>query len=138
MVVLSGDHGERLAGAKALLQSGVAPTLVMAGAPDSSEAVLLCQGGQVFEVICLRPLPDNTRAEARATAALASSRHWRSVVVVTSIPHVARSRLLFSRCFTGRLDVVGAELPYGGSQAIAADVHEVLGLVYARSWARSC
>ncbi len=138
VVVLSGDHGERLALAKRILQAGVAPTLVMAGSPDSLEAEQLCQGGRSFEVVCLRPEPDSTRAEARATAALASRRHWRTVVVVTSTQHVTRARLLFSRCLTGRLQVVGANLPFGGFLAVQARVHEVLGLLYARIWARGC
>lgn len=138
LVVLSGDHGERLARAKELMARGVAPTLVLAGAPDSSEVLRLCGGGQDFEVVCLRPEPDSTRAEARATAALAARRGWRTVVVVTSVPHVSRARLLFRRCFRGRTQVVGAALPYGGRLAVQARVHEVVGLLYAWTWARGC
>lgn len=105
-----------------------------------AEDVQLCQGGQAFEVVCLRPRPDSTRAEARATAGLAASRHWSTVVVATSRPHVSRSRLLFSRCLRGhsQVQVVGAALPYGGATATHAWTHEVFGLLYAWTWARGC
>lgn len=138
IVVPSGDHGERLAKAMSLLRAGVAPTLVMVGQPDSAQDQALCLGGQPFEVVCLRPQPDSTRAEARSTARLASSRHWRTVVVATSTPHVTRARLLFSRCFAGRTETVGAKPPLKRRDAARARAHEVLGLLYSRIWARTC
>ncbi|HEX2118886.1 MAG TPA: ElyC/SanA/YdcF family protein, partial [Acidimicrobiales bacterium] len=109
LVVLSGDHGERLARAKELLAGGVAPTLVLVGTPDSAENLDMCAGRTTFDVVCLRPEPDNTRTEAAATAELARDRDWEALVVVTSTPHVSRARLLFDRCFPGTLDVVGAD-----------------------------
>lgn len=131
VVVLSGDHGERLARAKELLAAGLAPTLVLVGAPDRLENLELCAGPSTYDVVCLRPEPDSTRTEAAATAQLARERNWRSIVVVTSKPHVTRARLLFDRCFPGSLDVVGADLPFGGAQARAVMIHEWLGLFYA-------
>jgi uncharacterized SAM-binding protein YcdF (DUF218 family) len=131
LVVLSGDHGERLARAKQLLAAGVAPVLVLVGTPDSVENLDMCQGDSKYTVVCLRPDPDSTRAEAAATAQLARSRHWKTLTVVTSTPHVSRTRLLFSRCWSGSLDVVGADLRYGGGAARQARVHEWVGLVYA-------
>ena len=138
LVVPSGDHGERLSRALVLLHQGVAPVLVLVGEPDSTEDIDLCHGGQSFEVVCLRPQPDDTRQEARATARLAASRHWRTVAVVTSMPMVTRARLLFSRCFAGTTEVVGANLRFGGRPAFDARFHEVGGLLYAWFWARSC
>lgn len=131
VVVLSGDHGERLARAKELLAAGVAPTLVLAGTPDSLENLEMCAGRSTYDVVCLRPEPDSTRTEAAATAELARDRDWRSIVVVTSKPHVTRARLLFDRCFPGSLDVVGADLPFGGGQARRVMIHEWLGLFHA-------
>ena len=131
VVVLSGDHGERLARAKQLLAAGVAPVLVLVGTPDSVENLDMCRGDSAYVVVCLRPEPDSTRAEAAATAELARTRHWRTLAVVTSTPHVSRARLLFSRCWSGSLDVVGADLRYGGGAARRARIHEWVGLVYA-------
>jgi uncharacterized SAM-binding protein YcdF (DUF218 family) len=131
IVVLSGDHGERLARAKQMIAAGVATTLVLVGTPDSLENLEMCRGDTIYDVICLRPEPDSTRAEARATAALARARGWRDLAVVTSTPHVTRARLLFDRCWSGGLTVTGADLRYGGAAARRARVHEWLGLVYA-------
>lgn len=137
VVVLSGDHGERLARAKELLAGGVAPTLVLVGTPDSVENLDMCAGRTALDVVCLRPEPDNTRTEAAATAELARSRNWETLVVVTSTPHVTRARLLFDRCFDGALRVVGAELRTGAAAVLKARVHEWFGLVHAHLF-RGC
>ena len=58
------------------------------------------------------PVPFSTRGEARAIGRLARARGWNRVVVVTSTFHVTRTRLLFHRCYGGRLWVVGAAAPW--------------------------
>lgn len=138
VVVLSGDHGERLEAGLELMEQDVAATLVLVGAPDFAEADVLCRDMQDYEVVCLRPEPDpNTRGQARAVTALANTRAWRSLAIVTSTQHVTRARLLFDRCFRGDVAMIGAELPPEVSrrQAIA---HEWLGLVHAVTLARGC
>lgn len=137
VVTLSGG-AERLPLARRLMQQGVAPVLVLAGTPDSGEDIELCRGNQPFEVICLRPEPDSTRAEARSTGRLAKSRGWRSVVVVTSDWHATRARVLFSRCFGGRVTAVGAKSILSGMTLRRAQVHEWQGLMYATFWATRC
>jgi uncharacterized SAM-binding protein YcdF (DUF218 family) len=131
IVVPSGDHGERLARAKELLAAGVAPRLVLVGTPDSIENLDMCAGRTEYDVVCLRPEPDNTRTEAAATAELARNQEWQTLVVVTSTQHVPRVRLLFSRCFSGSLDVVDAGLPFSGDAVRQARIHEWFGLVQA-------
>ena len=134
VVVLSGDHGERLARALRLMEAGVAPTLVLDGEPDFQQVRDLCLGGQTYEVVCLRPRPDSTRAEARAAARLASDRGWRHIVVVTTTAHVSRAGLLFRRCVEGSVDMVKAHRrPH-----VRLVVHEWLGLVHALTLAREC
>ncbi|MGH9224462.1 MAG: YdcF family protein, partial [Acidimicrobiales bacterium] len=111
VVVLSGDYGDRLAAGLDLMARRVAPTLVLAGEPDYLMVIRLCQNPQPFEAVCLLPQPDSTRAEARAVADLAAQRGWRRVVVVTSMPHVTRARLLFERCVEGEVLMVGSHPP---------------------------
>ena len=106
VVVLSGDHGERLPLALDLLRSGVSKVFVHAGDRDSPEARALCQGGQPFEVVCLDLQPDSTRIEARAVGDLARERGWRTIVVVTSSQHATRAGLAFRRCVDGTVEVV--------------------------------
>ncbi len=58
-------------------------------------------------VTCFRPDPATTRGEAEHVRALAADHGWTSIVVVTSTYHVSRARMLFQRCFAGRLLMVG-------------------------------
>jgi hypothetical protein len=138
--VLSGDHGERQRTALDLLGSGVAPVLVFVGTLDSPSTEDLCGGRRLpYETVCLRPeLPDNTRNEARAGATLAEGRGWKHIVVVTSTQHVARARLLFRRCFDGRVSVIGARAPYGFKTFLGQVAHEWAGMAHALVAARGC
>lgn len=138
VVVLSGDHGERLARALELVDRGVTSTLVFDGALDTAKAVQLCAGEVHFEVICLKPEPDDTRHEARALAALAAERRWTNVVVATSNYHVARAALLFDRCTDVDLQFVGGDPPYGTLQRARAVAREWVAIAYAVAFARSC
>lgn len=138
VVVLSGDYGDRLRKGLMLVGAGVAPTLVLAGEPDSDAADRLCTESRPFEVICLRPEPDSTRAEARATAQLAADRGWSGVVVVTSRSHVTRAGLLFRRCVAGTVTMVASRPSYGLPAQIGAVTHEALGLTQALALRRPC
>lgn len=137
VVLLSGD-GARLPLALRLMERRVSSTLVFVGQPDTLAVDNLCRTSQSFEVVCLRPMPDNTRTEARATGRLARQRRWSSMVVVTSRFHVVRARMLFDRCFGGTVEAVGEYPHYGSEFARRAAVHEWLGLVHATLFARGC
>ena len=138
VVVLSGDHGERMAEARRLLAAGVAPVLVHAGSPDSADVVRLCAGGQDFEVVCLQPSPDSTKAEARAVAGLAADRGWRSIAVVTSTQHLTRAVTLFRRCVAAEVRGVAAWPSYAPRFWAEAIIHEWGGLLHAVLWSRAC
>ena len=105
IVVLSGD-GTRVPRAVDRMERGMARTLVFVGQPDTADGAALCTDPQPFEVVCLRPSPDNTRNEARAASRLASERGWTRLLVVTTRFHVARTRLHFNRCFYGSVNAV--------------------------------
>lgn len=139
VVILSGDHGERLPEALKLMQAGVAPTLVFVGTLDRAVENDLCQGGRVpYEVLCVRPDPDSTRQEAQATGELARSRGWRTIVVVTSDHHVTRSALLFRRCVDVTVQMVGGRAAFTPVQMARQIAHEWLGTLHAFTLARGC
>jgi uncharacterized SAM-binding protein YcdF (DUF218 family) len=135
IVVLAGARHHRLAKGLELWRSGVARTLAISDgrAPGWVEANRLCAQARV---ICFRPDPYSTRGEAEWTAREAASRGWDSVVVVTSTYHVRRARIIFRRCFKGRLAVVAAHPPPGNSAIGAA--WEWPKSVYYLTFARGC
>lgn len=113
VVVLSGGLNERLDPALALVRRGVAPVLAISSAfrdPRWAKAHRLCRGEEGptrFRVLCFEASPYSTRGEARSVARLARQHGWTRIVVVTSTYHVTRARMLFQRCYHGRLWVVG-------------------------------
>jgi len=113
VVVLSGGLNERLDPALALVRRGVAPVLAISSAfrdPRWTKAHRLCRGEEGptrFRVLCFEASPYSTRGEARSVARLARQHGWTRIVVVTSTYHVTRARMLFQRCYHGRLWVVG-------------------------------
>jgi uncharacterized SAM-binding protein YcdF (DUF218 family) len=112
IVVLAGGRVDRLGKGVELWHRGVARTLVISDglAAGWTEANRLCRRPSV---LCFHADPYSTRGEAEWTGREAARRGWRSVVVVTSTYHVRRSRVIFGRCFKGRLAVVAAHPPLG-------------------------
>ena len=118
VIVLAGDRTPRLDRGLALIRAGVAHTLVISDGRDPlwPAANRLCaHGGEGFRVVCFLPEPYSTRGEARGFARLARENGWTSVVIATSTFHVTRARLLFRRCFDGRVQGVGARASLGRS-----------------------
>jgi uncharacterized SAM-binding protein YcdF (DUF218 family) len=138
VVVLSGGRSDRLPKGLKLVQDGVAPTLVISDgrAQGYPQANRLCRGGQPFKVICFLPDPYSTRGEAEAVGRLARKHGWKSLVVVTSRYHVFRSRVLFKRCFHGRLAVVGS-MP-SVRHLLNGALQEWPKLIYEETLVRTC
>jgi uncharacterized SAM-binding protein YcdF (DUF218 family) len=66
-------------------------------------------------IVVLGPATNDRIAEAVALARqnvshviVVSAHRWSNLVVVTSRYHISRARLIFKRCFTGRLQMVAA------------------------------
>lgn len=112
VLVLAGQK-KRLPVALELVERGVAPVLVISDGLDPrwTQANRLCRFGDPERILCPRPEPYSTRGEARLAARLARERGWDSLVVVSSRFHLFRARLLFERCFAGRLGFVGSPNP---------------------------
>jgi uncharacterized SAM-binding protein YcdF (DUF218 family) len=139
VVVLAGGKGPRLAEGLRLMRRGVAHVLVISDGWDPAwpEANRLCAGRpEPFRVICFRPTPYDTRGEARGFTRLASARGWSSVIVVSSRYHVVRAKILFERCYHGRVQAVGT--PFSAWHAPSAVISETVKLAYALLLARSC
>jgi uncharacterized SAM-binding protein YcdF (DUF218 family) len=141
VVVFGANIKERLARGRMLADDRVAPTLVLSALPPDSE---LCPAGaRTFRRgrvhgICVTPRPYTTRGEAQTVSRLAERRGWRDVTLVTSTYHVTRARLLFGRCFAGRIQTVAAT-PQKDLVGHAEEIlHEWGGLAYSVLIARGC
>ncbi|HUZ80605.1 MAG TPA: YdcF family protein [Gaiellaceae bacterium] len=117
VVVLSGGRNSRLDPALKLVERGLAPILVISSPfkdPRWTTAHRLCRGqdGHLpFKVICFEAVPYSTRGEAETVTRLARHDGWKRIVVVTSMYHVTRARMLFRRCYHGDLSMVGTSAP---------------------------
>jgi uncharacterized SAM-binding protein YcdF (DUF218 family) len=137
VVVLAGSK-RRLGEGLKLMRAGVARVLVISdgNAPAWPQANRLCAGHATFRVICFHPSPYSTQGEAEQVARLGRRYRWRSVVVVTSAYHVTRAKLLFERCFAGRVQAVAAPIEW--SSLPLAIPSEWSKLLYALTVTREC
>ncbi|MES1248868.1 MAG: YdcF family protein [Actinomycetota bacterium] len=111
VVVLSGGR-ERLPPAMKLIREGVAPVLAISSVNRTRPWKLghrLCDAGHYAgaRVLCFDADPFSTQGEAETVSRIARAHRWTSVVVVTSRFHTTRARMLFKRCYAGRLSMVG-------------------------------
>jgi hypothetical protein len=105
VVALGGDPGQlRAKEAIALVRQGYAPVAVVSRG-DVPEAPCPDPGPGV-NVECFRADPLDTRGEAEYVAALASRRHWTTLILVPERSQATRARLIFERCTRARLVIV--------------------------------
>lgn len=91
------------------------------------------------EVVCVDPVPETTRGEARTVAALAAEQGWDRVTVTTSRHHTSRARLLFRQCMGERVSVVGSTRADGTWwPGVRGALREVVGAVAAVTVRRAC
>jgi uncharacterized SAM-binding protein YcdF (DUF218 family) len=139
LVVLGpGLGGERLTRALELTRERLAPVIVVSGSRQPARWPLEHELCATARAICFRARPFTTRGEARIVARLAREHGWRSLVIVTSTYHVTRVRLLYDRCFDGRILVVAAEPPGGLAARVRTMLHEWGGLADTLLRSRSC
>jgi uncharacterized SAM-binding protein YcdF (DUF218 family) len=105
VVVLSGDDGDRLDLALYMLEKDFVSSLVLTNTNNTANAVLRREaiaGGFSPARISLTPeRVDSTVEEAEAVRALAESKHWSDLMVVTDPYHSLRTRLIFRDVFAG-------------------------------------
>jgi uncharacterized SAM-binding protein YcdF (DUF218 family) len=126
VVVFAGGDGERLDRGLALMNEGVASTLVASTGPNR-----LCNADLPFDVICFLPKPNNTRGEAEAIARIARQHGWHRLVLVTSTYHATRAEMLLDRCYPGSVELAPATPRKGVFGWLVAIVHEWGGLAEA-------
>ncbi len=72
------------------------------------EASAVCDEPQDFTVYCSQPDPFTTRGEARWLRELVDAEGWESVAVITTTPHLTRTRVIMERCWDGDIAYVSS------------------------------
>lgn len=106
VLVLGPPTVQRLLTAQRLVDDGVVDRMYVSVPPDVEEDYAhprvrnLCAGLTDYPVTCFTPGPFTTQGEARAAESILTDEGLDSIVVVTSVTHIARARVLFDRCLT--------------------------------------
>lgn len=112
VMVLGPPMDARLEVAERLHAEGLAERIVISVQPERGQTIddiALCQEP---EVTCRVPEPYNTRGEALMMADIAGAdAATTSVIVVTTAPHIARTRYLFDKCYPGPVTVIEGDRP---------------------------
>ena len=111
VLVLAGNFKKRLPEGRQLWERGIAPTLVLSVEPDEDYPRELCRRPRI---VCFDAKPYSTAGEAETFAPIARRRGWSRILLVTSVYHVTRARMLFRRCVDGEVDAVGTHEPAFG------------------------
>jgi len=115
IVVLGDDnfYADRATHAAELFRQGVAPQVVAsgrrlrpnAGIGELMEHDLVERGVPREKILRFTHDADGTREEAQAVGKLASERHWKSLVIVTSNYHTRRARYIFQKVLPAGIEV---------------------------------
>jgi uncharacterized SAM-binding protein YcdF (DUF218 family) len=109
ILVLGGEDYRRYPFAFELSVQGWAPTVVVSnphGADDPWLTKYCATPHPQLDLVCFVPHPPTTRGEGQEFRRLAQQHGWRTVIVVTYLPHISRARFILEQCFTGDLVMV--------------------------------
>jgi hypothetical protein len=111
VLVLGPPMQERLDVAERLRDEGLAERIVVSvqasGGQTAPDLVICEEAG----VTCAVADPSTTRGEALLMTELAGAGEAPSLIVVTSTPHVARTRYIFGKCYPGPVSIVAVGRP---------------------------
>lgn len=103
--VIGPPRAWRITWAQQLVASGQAKAIMVSTPDPATEPV--CRSVSAVPVLCRRPDPFTTRGEARWLRAEMAARGWQTALVITSTPHVTRTRYVMQRCVPDGVQVVG-------------------------------
>jgi uncharacterized SAM-binding protein YcdF (DUF218 family) len=115
VMVLGPPLEPRLELAEELREEGLADRMVISvqeSHGQTAENLALCRDEGVT---CAVADPSTTRGEVLMMTQLADGAEAPSVIVVTQVAHVARTRYLFAKCYPGEVTVV----PVGGPNTLS-------------------
>lgn len=104
ILVLGGRDYDRYPFGIGLGKQGWAPIVVLS--VDRWRAGYCATLHPHVDLRCFIPDPPTTKGEAQELHRLAASYGWRTVIVVTSRPHISRARFILEHCFDDNLVMV--------------------------------
>lgn len=104
VVVLGPAQWWRIEWAMSIAKRSGAPILLSSPEPDTAK---VCHADLGVQFICFRPDPFTTRGEARELRDQMAAHGWTTAVVVTTTPHITRTRYILGRCVSSGVQVVG-------------------------------
>lgn len=135
ILVLGPAEESRLNLAKDLLSEGFADSLVISASEGSwrlgQDNIGLCHQQAYVDVTCLRPSPFTTQGEIAALEQLSVERGWDSALIITSTPHVNRTRLYVSRCYSGEARVISDNATLSPNELVYHYVYQSAAFVKA-------
>jgi uncharacterized SAM-binding protein YcdF (DUF218 family) len=111
ILILGGRDYDRYPFGISLGEQGWAPNVVISnpnGPTDTWLAGICRSPHQKFSLRCFDPSPETTKGEGRELRRLATQYGWRTVIVVTFMPHISRARYILEQCFDGDLVMVAS------------------------------
>ncbi len=109
IMILGGPNYHRYTYGLQLGNQGWAPNVVVSnphGADDIWLTKFCATPQDRFQLKCFTPTPTTTRGEGQELRRLASAYGWRTIIVVTLLPHISRARFILGKCFDGDLIMV--------------------------------
>jgi uncharacterized SAM-binding protein YcdF (DUF218 family) len=111
ILILGGKDYGRYPFGISLGEQGWAPNVVISnpnGPTDTWLAGICGSPHHKFSLRCFDPQPETTKGEGRELRRLAAQYGWRTVIVVTFMPHISRARYILEHCFDGDLVMVAS------------------------------
>jgi uncharacterized SAM-binding protein YcdF (DUF218 family) len=111
ILILGGDYYDRYPFGFDLGAQGWASNVVVSnpnGTDDPWLTAYCAAPHPAFHLYCFAPDPETTKGEGRGLRRLASEHGWRTVIVVTTRPHISRARYILNQCFDGDLVMVAS------------------------------
>ncbi|EFV14034.2 YdcF family protein [Segniliparus rugosus] len=129
VVVLGGAPYERFRYGIGLGERGLAPQVVISNSigPDDPVMRQICAAPTHVRLTCFLPVPWSTRGEAQEIRRLAASRHWRSIIVVTTTAHIERARYIVRRCFAGDIQMTDYPERRGAWESVYGWIYQTGG-----------
>jgi hypothetical protein len=104
ILVLGGRDYDRYPFGIGLGEQGWAPIVVLS--IDRWRTGFCAPQHPHLDLRCFIPEPPTTKGEAQELHRLAANYGWRTIIVVTSRPHISRARFILEQCFDGNLVMV--------------------------------